>query len=443
MRDITTDSSSCITLTPTLSLRGRGRNRAAGVAYVAILAVAAIVITIGVAGIAASRAQSRAADLSSDIAEARLYAQSAIDTARTIIAADPLWRSNRSNGNWITNQAIGNGSFTLNVTNPTGSLNASPPAAVTVTGTGTKGSAVQKIQVTLSPVVTPVGALGFALFSGGAGTYTSCNMTPAGVAVGSNAAITMSGCDVYPDVAAALTAAGVLTTFHGTTTSLAPVRSLPASTAFTDYNNKGNDISVGSLPSSSGGNPNISNFLLSPSSNPFGGGSSSNGIYIIDCQGKTITISNCRIVGTLILKNPGTGSSIQGSVNWSPSTSNLPCLMVQGNITISLSSAALSEATINTNLNPSGTPYPYSSGTTNNTTTDSYPSTIAGLIYVTGNLSISNSPTLGPTIAGGTVTAAGNVTFAYNPIYYNNPPSGFYTATMPVLSGSLKQVVGP
>ena len=49
--------------------------------------------------------------------------------------------------------------------------------------------------------------------------------------------------------------------------------------------------------------------------------------------GSSITIKECRIVGTLVLLNTGASSIVGGysnndCVNWTPAYSNLPCLLV-------------------------------------------------------------------------------------------------------------------
>src|SRR5262249_31714447 len=47
---------------------------------------------------------------------------------------------------------------------------------------------------------------------------------------------------------------------------------------------------------------------LGPGNNPLGGGTNSEGIYKIDCGGQTLLIERSRIVGTLLVINPGAGS---------------------------------------------------------------------------------------------------------------------------------------
>ncbi len=194
--------------------------------------------------------------------------------------------------------------------------------------------------------------------------------------------------------------------------------------------------------------------LLSPNSNPFGGSTNAQGIYIINCSGQTVAIGNSRIVGTLIFTNAGNNSIIQGPVVWEPAVANFPALMVSGNntLTIATPSGSFSEANLGLNFNPSGTPYPYQSGTSNSTLTDSYPSQISGMVYSAGNLKFYNSPTInGVVIAASQIQVTnppGNVgtttmNLNYNNIYLNNPPPGFTsgTVTMKEVPGTWQRVV--
>lgn len=417
------------------------RRRAAGVAYVTILGIASIVLTIGVVGIAASRAISRAADQSCDIAEARLHAQSALDIGRVIIAQNSYWRSTYSNGPWITNQPIGGGHFSLDVTNPSGALNALPIGPVVVTGTGTKGNAVQKVQVTLSPLVTPYTCLNAAMFAGSNITLSSGTISPVGCTIAANGNIIASSSAIAPSAQAA----GICTggTYQNGSASLVATRTAPATaTVFSQYLASGTTINITSIPVISGSR-HIRGVLISPTVNPYTGVTNASGIYIIDCQGATLVITDCRIVGTLVLLNPGWGTTVRDYVNWSPAVANYPCLMVQGNVTLDMKSDdTVGESAVN--YNPPGTPYPFATGGTANTTlANQYPATITGLVYASGNITTTSHPTVGMLIAGGSITASNHLALSYDPSILTNPPPGFFTATMPVVSGSFKQVVSP
>jgi len=174
--------------------------------------------------------------------------------------------------------------------------------------------------------------------------------------------------------------------------------------------------------------------LLSPNSNPYGA-PNSQGIYVIDCNNQPVTIGPCRIVGTLVLLNAGSNTTIQGPITWEPAVLGYPALLADKSVIISAnSSVGLSEATFGVNFNPPGTPYPYVGGTSNTTANDGFPCVINGIIYCGGNVSFSAAPSI-----NGCVVAAGwalpnyqSVNLTYNNASYVTPPPGFISP-LPVL----------
>ncbi len=132
---------------------GRGRR---GSIYVLVLGAATIVTVIGLSALLAARIQHRAARGTSDLAQARLCAVSAIDMA--------LYTIDRSSGAWqdlddirdlmqsnpVVNQSIGPGKFNLQATavDENGDNNTD---YLLLTGIGYAGGARFKLQVTLAP----------------------------------------------------------------------------------------------------------------------------------------------------------------------------------------------------------------------------------------------------------------------------------------------------
>lgn len=398
-----------------------------------VLAVCLLVSIIGTGAILATRVQNRAVAQTADYDRARLYARSAIELG-TYLANQANFRTTYSNGTWIANQKIGDGTLTVQGTNPNGVLSNADLDPVNLTGYGYKGIAVHKTQVTLVAKPIALNCLnGCATFGGGvslggllSGPTISCNQpfsTNGGFTVLTS---TLSGPFQY----AGLLSLGLLNGGSYTMTAIHPL-TLPDSTVFDYYKAQGTSISLSSLPKSSGYYL-IQKCLLSPTNNPFGGGTNPQGIYVIDggSLGAAFQISNCRIVGTLVLLNANSGSNVQGAVNWAPAISNYPCLMVQsvsgGSFTLQYDSAALSEGTANTNLNPAGTPY---NGVSNTTKTDSFPSVINGLIYCSGGLvtATNHSTVKGVIVCGGGLSSSsGTLDLSYDGTYAANPPPGFY-----------------
>jgi len=165
--------------------------------------------------------------------------------------------------------------------------------------------------------------------------------------------------------------------------------------------------------------------VLSPASNPFGPATNPEGIYVIDCGGRDLHIERSRIVGTLVLLNPGPGSTVRAaSLNWSPAVANFPVLLVEGNLALQARDEGLSETQNATNFNPLGTPYQGLGEDVDQS--DTYPSEIVGLVYVSGNLSLSQRPVIkGVVCAGGQVTVTGRLNLSHQPVYVQNPPPGF------------------
>ena len=168
--------------------------------------------------------------------------------------------------------------------------------------------------------------------------------------------------------------------------------------------------------------------VLSPQYNPFGGGATnSDGVYVIDCQNQNIFFQDCRIVGTLVLLNAGSESSIRsGSLNWEPARDNFPALLVDGNFSIQMTTAGLSESRLDANFNPPAAPYPYANGSADNDTQDIHLSEINGLLYATGDLETAGALNLnGSLMTEGQLTIRGTHTWHGTSVFRQNPPPGF------------------
>lgn len=168
--------------------------------------------------------------------------------------------------------------------------------------------------------------------------------------------------------------------------------------------------------------------LLSPNSNPYGAITNPQGIYVLDCNGQSVTIGPCRIVGTLVLLNAGSNTIVQGPITWEPAVANYPALLSDQSLTISFdASVGLSESTLGINLNPSGTPYPYAGGSADATATDAFPSIIDGIVYCGGNLSFSSAPSVKGCVvtAGSIYPNYSSLRLSYANAPYLTPPPGF------------------
>ncbi len=400
----------------------------AGAVYVAVLGTAMIISLIALASIHLSRVEVDVLSGAEQMAHAELLAQSAVELAMCRINANSAWRTTYASGvenpssGWT---AVGAGGVRFTLVDADGNLADDARDSVTIRGIGHLGEATHVATVTAQPTADALDCLDVALHSGGAVTNSSSIL--GGHVVSANAAI--SGGTIDGD---AWSTAGVSSTVSGVkNVNSTPARQMPDTTTVWDYYlNNGTRIAVADLP----GDPTnlIDDCVISPGSNPFGSGeTNSQGIYIIDCQGQGLRISDSRINATLVILNPGSTVEITGQINWNPPAANFPAMLVQGNLQMNWSGGAdleefdwiLVVKWPRTNFNPVGSPY---EGLTDSDALDSYPGVINGLVYATGNLVISSACNVnGVVVVGGATTVSAATTLTYSQTPAIAPPPGF------------------
>lgn len=417
-----------------------------GSVYLPILLIATVAGTLTIGGLLVVQSHSRSVQMRSNTEIARANAFSAIEAARARMMWDANWRANNTNGEWISNESVpGGGTMTVSVTNPFGVLSRQDTDDVIVTGTGKMGTAVQTVSVVVEPgAKTPLTCLEGGICVAEDITFSAGRLAAGavGIITANNDITTTSGdTDVRVNVEASGVIAGAQ--FRGTATAGVAKRTFPTSNVFDQYPSA-TSIPVGSLASYNGV-PSIRNCLLAPAVNPFGS-VNSRGIYLIDCQGAGLIIRDCRIVGTVIVKNAAY-VLVTGSVNWYPAETTLPALLVQGRLTLEYqdtlaenSTPPLTTGAQSMNLNPAGSPFPYPGGIADSDTSDSYSSYIGGLIYSSTNVGISGKIGFHSLVVGGTlwVDNVNNWTFSRDTTYYTTPPPGFYTMRHTVIPGTYK-----
>jgi hypothetical protein len=404
----------------------RRRSPQIGAVYVAVLGVSMIVALIGLAALHLGRVETDVLSGAEQINYAELMAQSAVELALTRINADANWRTTYASGvenpsaTWTT---LGLGGVRFALVDADGNLADDANDSVTLRGIGRYGEAVQVASVALQPGGAALNCLDVAIHSGGAFGY-SANVSCAHV-VSSNTLIASSGGAIDGDAWSTGSISGSVSGVKNQNMSTA--REMPDPTTVWDYYlANGTRIDVDDIPGR-----HIDDKVISAGSNPFGSETNSQGIYIIDCEGHELIISNSRINATLVIINPGDTIEIDGKINWSPPSPNFPALMVQGDLEMKWDGGSdLQEFDVllvlpiaRTNFNPAGSPY---EGIADNDALDSYPGVINGLIYVSGNLLISRNCQLnGVVVVGGAagVTATANITF--DATCSVNPPPGF------------------
>lgn len=387
--------------------RRSGRNyrrSSTGSIYFLVLAVCLLVAMIGVTSVLTARVQMRTVGHSADSDKARLYARSAIELG-AYLSNQSNFRTTYGNGTWIEGQVIGDGSLGIWGTDPNGALNHWDTDPINLTGIGYKGIAVHKTQVQLLARPQPLSCVGVMLDA--ANIISLAGSTLGTTTISSNGNITSSAALGATNLEAVGTISnqspGTGTVTQGITPRLLP----NAATVYDYYKKFGTAVSYAST---------INSVMLSPTHNDLGATLDPQGIYVMDCGGAGTTLSNSRIVGTLVLLNCST-LQISGSVSFAPAVSNFPVLLVQGNAACNLSSNPVSLGGLLGILFP-----------------QQYPSQIQGLVYVSGDTSIQGNATFdGAVILGGAATLNATFSLTYESIYLANPPPGFYRTPVPMI----------
>lgn len=418
------------------------RLRRRGGAYALVVGIAFLATVMGLSVLLVSQYAGRNSGLSNDSAEAEALAQSAVEYAMTRTAADPLWRYTYQNNQETTPIPLGRGTIAYKFVDVadgdlTNNTNGEP---VRVYGIGRVGKATRVYSVSMA-ATQPLNSLQTVMDAGGNIDLGLTTLTGSGIvsANGTISAITALLGNLTMEAVAALNLGS--SSGSGSRTSGVAPRALPDPVhAFDWYLANGTVIPLTAIPGP--GTAKVVKFrLFSPASNPFGGQPNAYGVYVIDCQGASITVSQCRVVGTLVLLNTTTASTIQDSNYFAPTSNNAASLLVRGDITIAMTGTALADngATGDAyvgaiNFNPAGTPYNGASDATYATT---YPSEIDGAVYISGNLVTNSAPAfVGSVLIGSNVQTSGSLSLNYSAIPYNSPPAGFKTSALVPIQGT-------
>jgi hypothetical protein len=417
------------------------RSNRAGTVYVAVLGVALIIGVIGISSIHVARLEVHESQAIDEMARARLAAQSGVECVLATMKSDSQWRTTYENDDPallsnLSDSFSGDDSFEFSFIDSDGDLDDDPDDSITIRCVGTAGAARHVIEVLLQPSGEGLTCLGASLHCGG-------NLVPRDTlttnqAVSSNSNIFSLHANSYIQGNAQATG-WVLGLISGTRTSgMTPALEMPElDHVFEYYIANGTSISYSQL--ASGGK--IERVLLSAASNPFGSGATNpQGIYVIDCQGNSVRIMDSRIQATLVFINVGQKVEIQNSIHWEPALANFPTMMVQGNLTLNWQAQQnLSESILGLNFNPSHTPY---QGVSDTDLSDTYASSVAGLVYATGNLEVEKQASIeGVVVVGGSVDTAKPLTLTYDPKYISDAPPGFTSGTvMKLVPGTWKHV---
>jgi len=346
-----------------------GRRERRGSLYFLVL-VSGVVLVGLVLGVTSLLMEFRhTSRVETQIKQAEAYAELGIRHGLYYTKNDPGWRGRLSNGQWMVDVSNGEGIYTLRGEDPVdGNLENYKSDPVVLTCTATVGRASRTLQVQAHN--KPLELLRYAL--AGADDLTITNHVRITGDVTVNGDIDKSGADtwIWGDVECG----GTITetkNISGTVTEGAEAKDfLDTVEILNFYKNRATLIPFRSV---------IENVVLSPSSNPFGE-TNEEGVYLVNCANREFEIKNCRILGTLILVNPGANSHIEKAIHWQSYRADYPALLVEGNIVIQ-TDADLDEADLKIDFSLPGEP-----GL--GTKTDVLPNEIRGTIYVTGDLTM-------------------------------------------------------
>lgn len=414
--------------------RFRSPRRRGGI-YIAVLGSSMILTIVGLTGLAAVRIQRVATEAAAGVVEARACADAGVELAMTYLAADPDWRTNRPNGVWVQDLAIGSGMVTVEGIDPDdGSLADSDTDRLLLRSTGVLGEARHIIEVTLLADPEPLDALRTALHTGGQlSVQSGAKLLAGGGVVSTNGSLRNAGMIDGSVEAQSATSVGTVT---GSVTLAAPAKAMPGSDVVARYAALGTEISPGG---------SIDRRVLTAGRNPWGSPNAA-GVYVIRTSGD-LRIRDTRIHGTLVVICPGGTVTVENAALLHPHREDYPALIVDGNLELVMDDAVLSESSAGTNFNPSDAAY---EGATDGDQADTYPSEVRGLVHVLGTLVLSDTATVRGTILvesaaiSNAVDCQDTPTLAYEPELYESPPMGYASSVpMRVEPGSWRRGVLP
>jgi hypothetical protein len=426
------------------SPRSTSPHSRSGYLYVAVMVVATLVGLVGLSAISVARMELRSAVETQDSSNATRLSQSGIELALAKLKTDPAWRTSLASGTEYPpgGVSLNGGTLSWKVIDSDGSLSDDNSDFVKIYGIGRCGGMTTVTSVLAWPSGSPLSCLEASFHSQNSLTLSLLVDWTTDQIISSNGDVSASafGADINGKAEAAGTVRGNV---NGSATSNVAPRRMPGDSAFDYYLARGTWVDVSSLPIDGAGNPMVSGVVLGPGSNPFGSSTNSAGIYIIDCKGKNLQFTNCRIAGTIVILNPGSNVRIKDAVNWKNAVENLPAVLVSGNIGIAHDTGVLDERDVGANFNPVGSPW---EGETDTSMNDTYPSEIEGLIYVSGTLSFpafTPESNIDGVVVCESVAAYSPADFTYQSTFKSYPPPGFaFGSDMQIVPGSwLKDVL--
>ena len=400
------------------------RTRPGGV-YFLVLAAAVILSALAL-GLAYQMLQYRqGVRAAAAVRQARLSAELGIRHALYFTRVQPNWRNQLNNGRWLSNVVAGDALYNVSGEDPLdGNLNNGDADPVLLTCTAAVGPVSRTVRVRTRNQPSPL--LSYAVAAGG--NLDIGNRARITGDVTSNASIDKSGADTY--IFGNAEACGTIaeqSNISGVIAPGSPAKTFPNPLdVFNYYTARATAIPFTST---------LAGVLLSPTSNPFSGPLNPDGLYKINCANRTITIKDCRIVGTLLLTGVKSGSKVESAVSWRPARSDYPALLFDGGSVDLGFSGALQETKVHVDLS-----LPTEPGF--GSQSDTYPSEIAGLVYGTGDLKyLDEANVRGVTIVTGVFEVTDDVQCAFDAVVRDSAPPGFTESYLAPIAGTWQEIV--
>lgn len=249
-----------------------------GTIYILVLVSAVIVTLIGVIGLRLAHTQAAVARADAQRDEAMCLAESAVQWGIHYVMLGTDWRDDTTSGATIRTMPLGEGTISITITDPDGDLDNGDSDPFIITGTGTVGDATQSLAVTIANGTGgPHPALEDSITVGG---VLSLNPGSLWVESGGTAAdqTRLDGTPLTPPLVS----------------EASPV-DLPNPDLIQTW------IAKGTVIGSDLHKGTITGQTFSKSLAPYGSPLNAQGIYVIDADGKAVTLNNVNSTGTLIV----------------------------------------------------------------------------------------------------------------------------------------------
>lgn len=440
--------------------------RRRGALYIAVLFCATLISVIGIAGLLLLRLNARDVRQTRTAFEARVAARAAIEATLYQINQREDWRNAASDPWQLPSLQLEGITITVTIEDTTDyDISNNPSDGVTIEAIAEVDGWSEGYRVYAIPV-EPLDCLNDAICTDGWQEHEGRLIGSGGLTTHDMLFVSWDGyLDIGRICADSYIAFG---TVIGGIRSC-PVKEMPNPSLLAYYRDNAVDITLASIPDRT-----IEDTMLSPQHNPFGGTAADNGLYRISIGSSTLTITNCRIEGTLLIEGKGGTVKIAGPVVWQPAVANYPALLTSGINTVNIAVEdeleeqkgdgyggsqtgdadklpGQAEVPIPTpvpgatpgglNFNPIGFPL---DGEADVDYEDSFPARLNGLIYTSAfvNIEVLSQGKGAIVVANSLYTEdSGEIRYDHDPDLLEAVPIGFHTHVLDIQPGSWERLV--